>query len=755
MNDDQRLRDALAAADHEPRPAFRAELRQQLVDEWHGRHVLPTVHRPAQRSWWVPLSAAAVVTALLVGGLVWIAQRGDAPDGAPAATVPAITAGSTAPVTTTAEAAMPGGTAPPLPTAPEGGVDGPVMFAGPGDGDRMDAVVAGTLDLEGECLLVVSADARYPILWPYGTRWDADAGAVETPGGTRIRLLDTFAAGGGFAADVGAVAGDPAVLDRAAHCREVAGATDVAIVQGEPSVTVTDTPQACFPGMSPDEAFDPIVETMLGAREIGSASIAGGCYTWPDDAFTGTAPHCWEPCGERSVARDHIGWGEVVEPDGSTWWSLAVPVSYRTSGGFTDVVESWEARPVDGEWRIELVSIDPALPDRSESLDAINAYLAALGGGDWGTAADVLMQGGASPEDRDDIRRLAPESFDREGIAAALAAWCASGCDTAAVTDDELVFTGGYAAVRGGETLQATWFEGAYGVAGVPWRRQQFDPAGVLRGWPSPPAPDGAALERLPYLVPGLAAGDLGGLTAIRSDWVIDGVGPSPRYHQIWFDTERATMVRVETVLHSSATAPEASRTPVDIDGWDAAFLSDTVDPVVNVHLSLPAATVTVQGVGLSEHEVIEVARSLGARAPDRAGWQVGLPGSAWVSFGEGWDSDRAARGLAWRRDDGTLVGQLEIGYGSVDRALTDQHWADTRTFTEVDGAFAVVTDTRGRIAVTWQPAPDVTALFGWIGPADEALAIARSLRRVDRATWEAYAEPDPMTDDGCNSLFC
>src|SRR5690606_2560994 len=175
---------------------------------------------------------------------------------APAATTPI-----TGPATTaTADPTVP----PAPPAAADGGVDGPLMFAAQlgADEARMAALIVATLDLQGECLLAVGDGAQYPILWEHGTRWDPDAGAVVTPSGTRVRLLDTFEAGGGYVSELGEFASDPAVLERASHCAELAGTGEFAVVQSEPTVTGSSNPHSCFADVPADDALRRIVDAM-------------------------------------------------------------------------------------------------------------------------------------------------------------------------------------------------------------------------------------------------------------------------------------------------------------------------------------------------------------------------------------------------------------------------------------------------------------------------------------------------------------
>lgn len=103
---------------------------------------------------------------------------------------------------------------------PTGGVDGPVMYAEriePG-GDQMAAEIVGTLELDGECLHATSGGVRYPVLWPFGTTWDAETEAVVLPDGVRFAVGDEVHGGGGYLHR--GLAAAPAVTDRIETCAE-------------------------------------------------------------------------------------------------------------------------------------------------------------------------------------------------------------------------------------------------------------------------------------------------------------------------------------------------------------------------------------------------------------------------------------------------------------------------------------------------------------------------------------------------------
>lgn len=114
---------------------------------------------------------------------------------------------------------------------PAGGLDGPLMYWRQTDGEvrAEGAEIVGLLFRDGDCLSLFDEENLYPLLWPYGTRWDASQQAVRLPDGRLLRSGDRIDAGGGYhAADhLGGFTLAPDVIARADECatnewREVA-----------------------------------------------------------------------------------------------------------------------------------------------------------------------------------------------------------------------------------------------------------------------------------------------------------------------------------------------------------------------------------------------------------------------------------------------------------------------------------------------------------------------------------------------------
>ena len=82
----------------------------------------------------------------------------------------------------------------------EGSVDGPVLtsprpplFGGGG----MDAIVAGSLAFDGDCLHLIEREVEYPVVWPRGASWETDPPSVMLDGQS-IEPGMSVTGGGGY-----------------------------------------------------------------------------------------------------------------------------------------------------------------------------------------------------------------------------------------------------------------------------------------------------------------------------------------------------------------------------------------------------------------------------------------------------------------------------------------------------------------------------------------------------------------------------
>ena len=105
-----------------------------------------------------------------------------------------------------------------------GAVDGPVLTspAGPGDGG-MEAQVRGTVQIRGDCLMLVQEDVpdapAYPVIWPAGTTWQEDPPAVVLEDGRVVEPGTSVTGAGGYLQrdDIEGIVGS-AVADAVGGC---------------------------------------------------------------------------------------------------------------------------------------------------------------------------------------------------------------------------------------------------------------------------------------------------------------------------------------------------------------------------------------------------------------------------------------------------------------------------------------------------------------------------------------------------------
>ena len=212
---------------------------------------------------------------------------------------------------------------------------------------------------------------------------------------------------------------------------------------------------------------------MIDARSIDIAVTVGSCMDVVPEAFNGTVPTCWETCegATRSFNREALSVYEWFDANNTSTWSARLPGDLpgrrhvrrrdRDVGRRTDRGRIRASSTTGSRTRSSNVA---------ESIATLDEYLGDIESGNWLEAARLLDSGALSPEERPVIQELEPATFTLEGIADALEAWCANGCDTTRPTDDEIVFDGGYELTRNGRTIRVVWFEGVYSIDGLPFR---------------------------------------------------------------------------------------------------------------------------------------------------------------------------------------------------------------------------------------------------------------------------------------------
>lgn len=241
---------------------------------------------------------------------------------------------------------------------------------------------------------------------------------------------------------------------------------------GEAVIAAAVASRACAAGPTAEAVAGLFTDAMIAARSIDIDVPVGGCIDAVPEPFTGSVPSCWATCAGagRSFNRDALSVYEWFDATNTSTWSARLPVTYRVGGTFVDAIETWDVVPSADGFEIANYRIEDPFVDRAESMATLDEYLDDIESGNWLDAARLLDSGALSPEERPVIQELEPADFTLDGIAGALEAWCADGCDTTRPVDDEIVFDGGYELTRNGRTIRVGWYEGVYSIDGLPFR---------------------------------------------------------------------------------------------------------------------------------------------------------------------------------------------------------------------------------------------------------------------------------------------
>ncbi len=272
--------------------------------------------------------------------------------------------------------------------------------------------------------------------------------------------------------------------------------------------------------------------------------------------------------------------------------------------------------------------------------------------------------------------------------------------------------------------------------------------ADALADWPIPPTevPD---LAEVPMLLPTVAVPGATSATRIEG---ADDVPSFDSYSQFWFgEGPGAAVMNVETNIDQT---PTVNGEGISLPPWDRALFVSMTDGYTNLWLEDSSGSVNIWAHGLSRDDVTKVASSLARRTDGQPGWDVGQLPTGLTPTHEGWSLGAASRSVGWAGDDG-IIAELWIAHGVPSVFTSPWFEGSTPRLFDINGSTAVVLELDGRTAVVWSPEPDVTVRFGLYGTLDDAVEIARSIRKVDDAVWKQDTTPDTSGVDGCNSMFC
>lgn len=283
-----------------------------------------------------------------------------------------------------------------------------------------------------------------------------------------------------------------------------------------------------------------------------------------------------------------------------------------------------------------------------------------------------------------------------------------------------------------------------------------------LTAWPAPPTP--ASLADLPYLLP---SGPIDEVT----DGVREETERSPGdsdatvadYVQFWVSGDGGSQLTSRTHLRGEPVGSEEFRVPVEVSGWDSAFMFENTGSYSGVTLVGQDGFVAVEAYGIGQDTVVDLARSLSRRPGGEPGWELDALSTDLVPVHEGWSSGAmgtASREIDWFDADGQLEAELSIGIGQPGRF--GQVWRPDfgAMFADVGGSQAMIVQydysaTDAPTIVVWSPTENQVVQFGVVADPQRALEIARGIGPTSEEIWNSVARPPSAPRDGCNAFVC
>lgn len=269
----------------------------------------------------------------------------------------------------------------------------------------------------------------------------------------------------------------------------------------------------------------------------------------------------------------------------------------------------------------------------------------------------------------------------------------------------------------------------------------------VSTRWPLHASPSGAVV---PYVLPTI---DLDGLTLRRryeSDEIISDSILSTPYVQSFVAADASSFVLIRSVAQPSGLNVTGSFTT--IGPWQ---VSDRrmATGWVGIDLVAERGVVMLTGVGaVTRDDLLDVAAGLRRRADAAPGWDATVLPDSVAPFSESWQTFGPVKDLGWYTATGVLAGELE--YGRFDPSSLG--WSDQLRVITVGHRQVFTNESEQSPRMFWREPDGTIFLLGLNGrSAADAVALVESLTTVTQSQWLALPQPDPTTNDGCDSLFC
>ena len=270
----------------------------------------------------------------------------------------------------------------------------------------------------------------------------------------------------------------------------------------------------------------------------------------------------------------------------------------------------------------------------------------------------------------------------------------------------------------------------------------------MLGAWPPPPevAVPVADIARYAPSAPIPSAG-----SPVRGE-AAGGSAARPTFTQVFVDADQNVLVTLQTQPGGIDNTPEQMRTPLAIDGWDDAFLTEGALRIVAAD---PGGFVRLSGIGLDADRAATVIETMERRPDGSAGWDLTDNDLGLIEVNGAWNDSAGQRSLTWFDGD-RIVAQLLISPAATD--LIDQALTPTFVLVDVNGRDAWLNSDEQRRSIVWKLDDDSVAVLAVTGASIDPLVIARSVVETTRDDYEAQttAQFPAGVGDGCDTnLFC
>lgn len=270
----------------------------------------------------------------------------------------------------------------------------------------------------------------------------------------------------------------------------------------------------------------------------------------------------------------------------------------------------------------------------------------------------------------------------------------------------------------------------------------------MLGAWPPPPemVVPVADIARYAPSAPIPAAG-----SPVRGE-AAGGRGSAPTFTQVFADADRNVLVTLQTQPGGIDITPEQMRTPLAIDGWDDAFLTEGALRIVAAD---PGGFVQLSGIGLDADRAAAVIETMERRPDGSAGWDLTGNDLGLIEVNGAWNDSAGQRSLTWFDGD-RVVAQLLISPAATD--LIDQALTPTFVLVDVNGRDAWLNSDEQRRSIVWKLDDDSVAVLAVTDASIDPLVIARSVVETTPDDYEAQTTTQfpAGVGDGCDAnLFC